>query len=187
MTTDDREKLMVEMSLKWPGKFSDTDLAYWCRELDAFDVQAVILTVTAWKCESKFVPKLPEIKARLAKHSGAVVRRNQSRYQTCIAMGIVQSNPSMDGRPEAELILRYHRYWFFRYRKSIVSEDGHESEIDRQRIDACLRTRKSQCIVDLMGAGHEKAMAETLSDWIDAPKPDFDGVVAGLNGIGVAA
>lgn len=176
MTTEERERLMVEMCRKWPNKFSDDDLAHWCDNLEHFRVDDVLDVLTGWKAESKWVPKLPEIRSRLANRTGAV-RKQQQSYVTVVAQGIARANPRLDGRPEAELILRYHRAYFLRYA-------GQQRDAGLPDADEAITRRRDKhvrdAVSDLTASGMDLTTATDLAGWIDADEPDFDNAVRNI-------
>lgn len=103
---------------------------------------------------------------------------NLKPSKSVIAASMIQDNPAFAGRPEAELILRYHRKWFFSYRKRVVGEDV--KPVDVARVEAARKFHKQSCKRDLVAIGLSPSDAADLSQWIDAARADFDMVVDGL-------
>lgn len=75
-------------------------------------------------------PTLPDLMDQIA---AAARHRRASQAprpaQTAAANAMIQANPHLAGRPEAELILRYHRGCFFRYRRLVRRQE----QVDRRR------------------------------------------------------
>lgn len=182
MNGSDKEKLMCEICQKWPNKFTDSDLEYWCRQLDRYDVEDILRVLTEWKASSKYAPKLPEIKSRLAKSARMPDSSAKQRYVSVIAQSLAAANPMLDGRPEAELLLRFHRFWFFKYRKDLLTDRTgkmrEETDNDRALIREKHRITLESCARDLWGAGCSQEQAQQLAEWFNAPQPDFDSAVS---------
>jgi hypothetical protein len=186
MFTGDNETLAVEMCKKWPGKFTDQDLKHWCSELHRFRIDDVLHVLTSYKAECKYVPKLPEIRGRLAKRSGSVVTQAQ-RYVTVLARDVAGANPHLQGKPEAELILRYHRRWWCQYRAdserraAVQAAKGKATE--QVYRDRRLESIRGECVRDLCSAGIAASVAEQIASCVDWPQYQFDEAIADLENV----
>lgn len=172
MLKSEHETVMVEMCKKWPNKFSDTDLAYWCKNLNDYPLDAILNVLAAFKANNRFPPKLKEITSLLRPQRSAGPTRT---FATVIAASMAQANPRLADCSEVELILRYHRYWFFRYRKmALGGSNGAAREIDRKRIDECRARSVEQCKRDLWLVLKDQAAVDSFADWIDAEQSAFE-------------
>ncbi len=189
MIAPDQEKLAVELCKKWPNKFTDDDLEYWCRELGKFRVEDVLEVMNAWKAESRFVPRLPELRARLAKRSGSVVASSAPKYTTVLARDVAKANPHLDGRHEGELILRYHRRYWRLYRAD--SEKRAQMQgLQGQAIETVNRERKlenqtNEAVRDLISAGMDPTAARSTAGCLDWPEPQFAEACEDLANVGL--
>ncbi len=100
-------------------------------------------------------------------------------YLTVIGQSMARQG--QDGKPEAALILKYHRFWFFRYKKEQTANVlPNYAEIITARVNEHRVIHLQQCIRDLRASGMEPDKAEQIAEWFDANQPDFIGVVDGL-------
>lgn len=183
MTSDDREQLSVELCRKWPGKFLDTDLEYWCRELDHFNVAAVVQVVTAFKNQSRFVPKIHEIKERLRKTENPSVAHN-AKLRGNFSDIIRQANPNLAHQSDAALIMRYWRREWCLYAKR-VGESANERE--QQLLKDRCRSVKLSCQRDLWGVdGFDKDAAMRTAVFVVEDQRSFEMAISDLGMVNAA-
>lgn len=175
MLSHEKNEFVTEMNLKWPEKFTESDLEYWVKKLSDFPFADVMESLSAFKAEARFAPKISEILERL---NAKGIKRSQipSKWKTIVAEAMVRANPWMDKEPETAIILHYHRYWFLRYRKSNLIEGEHAaSALAQDRLKAIEERRESvrQCCIRDLRSVCSVESAEALAQWFDASQSDY--------------
>ena len=167
----------------------EAELAVFRKALLPFQKQDVVDAIGKHRLLCKFSrPTFKDILTDLELRGRREKPVRTSRYNSMIASELARANAALDGKPEAELIVHYHRYWFFRYRKMTLWDKRTQAmreptAIDSERIDAQRLIARAACKRDLWDAGCDDAECASLADWIDAPQPDFEGMVADLAGV----
>jgi hypothetical protein len=178
MNADDREKLSIELCRLWPKRFEDAELRDWETRLDRYRLDDVLTALNDYKNSSKFRPQVSEILGRLKgkEATGTAV-------STPIGMNFVQvlrqQNEQYRGRSDAEVILRYWRAIWWRYRddadkRTPMPEQSAEvkARFDQQR-DAMETKCRTSCQHSLFHAGKTVDEAAQLAAWIFSPPDQF--------------
>jgi hypothetical protein len=166
MTHEDRETLGVALCKGWPNKFEDDSLAYWCKEFHGYDVEAVQAALTQFKNQSRFVPKVHEIKKRLAIPKVAN-RENVVTFGSFVSI-LRRGNPHLADRPDAEVVLRYHRHWWFRSPKSDVLRESVTGKCVRDLVETGMDADEAgRCAAFVFDEPH--AFREALDDMVRVP------------------
>jgi hypothetical protein len=176
----DTAEIIAEIERHWPKKYDDDSLLYLAGKLTPYSLAELREALVACKTESKFTPKLPELLKRLPKITDT--ERPQSKYRTALARSIVGTQPQMNGRPEAELILRNARY-FLRFKEKNWATNKAEffgqDELPMDRLPGL----KAETIVWLLESGWEQEHAEAAAEWIDVPLLAFQDWVESLRAV----
>lgn len=176
MNETDKGKLITEIDSRWPLKFEDADLRHYADKLAGYDLADVQHALSAHKADSRFAPKLPEIIKRLPKLDP---KQRQSFYRTGLARSIVATQRHLDGRNEAELIVRNYRY--FAWVKTKNPDTGAVEFYEGVQEDRLPRLKR-ECIDQLIAAGWELEHATNAAEWIAMDKVSFEQqFVADLN------
>lgn len=97
----------------------------------------------------------------------------KSEYRTAIARSAISTNPQMNGKPEAEIILRNARY-LLRFKSRNVDTGVVEFFSDDEMPTDRLPRIKQETLDYLRQAGWEKEPSERAVAWIDAPLHEFN-------------
>lgn len=158
--------------------FRDALLPY--MESDALDA----IRTHRLKCQYSR-PKFNEILTDLSLRGRRESTQQRSPYKTVIAQSLVRENPSMNGKREWELILRYHRFSYFNYRKQtlyVSPEQGmrEPTESEARRIKDKRESSLRQCAVDLCDiVGYRESL--NMAAWFDASQKDFQSYLSEEN------
>jgi hypothetical protein len=168
MTADEKRQLDAELCRRWKGKFSRDDLDYWAKELDGFDLAAIIEQLTKWKNTQKWAPKVKEIIAMLPRR---VFASAESAPQESYADSLRRQNRQYEGRCDAEVILRYHRSLWVTYGNG------------NRNLDSTRRQLTRECVTSLIRSGMDEAEAERHAAFIFEDAGMFRMVLDELRGV----
>lgn len=180
MTPNDRETVSVLLCRLWPGKFRDEELVDICDRLDNYRARDITAAVNAHKNEKPFRPQVNELLARLkGKETGEAVPRGQLDDLTT---AIRKQRPELESASDVEVLVRYWRGDWFRYkvsadrRRSQIPEgaafDKSRAEHDARELAARYRVHTS-CVNSLGAVGVDETSAKAWADAALDPSADY--------------
>jgi hypothetical protein len=171
MSPHDQERLGVELCLKWPGKFQESDVAFWAKHLDGYRIEAIIDALTYWKNTMKFMPKAPEIKARLGgarkpAPTNGEPRPERSRADVFRRQMIDHGDTVASHQTDAQILLRFHAKVAYHAAMREPSAEGPPRRVLSPGYRAKIL---SECTDDLVSAGIDRETAERFADAVCDP------------------
>jgi len=170
------------------GVLADKEIELFLRRLLPFFKPDAIKAIEDHRCDNEYKkPKFNKILGSLGTLNRRDTKAPESKHKTAIGYSMVRENSWLDGKPEAESLLHYARYWFFRYRADKLKRCDaachlrpdlrSEFEADfRKAVDERRAGILSQLKNDLWNILDEQ-QATRLAEWFDAKSEDYREVI----------
>lgn len=180
MNATEEAEIVELLARLWPRAFTVEERDDFARRVNRYSVFDVRKAIDGHKNVSKFAPKVSEILAQLRGkvEQGAPADEKTPSWVQCVRDAAARWNSAAQSMADDEIIFRYHRCIWIKYRAKDSEILNRCSDQVREVIQSALQRRlaslKRECAVALMTeCATPQEDAERLSDWIDCQQHEI--------------